>query len=90
MDPIANIKHQRELVKQILTAGDQRRATVANDEFGNRRTWASAARELAELVQALDEWRLKGRFDPYVAERDIAEVQAQAQEPTRTGGRKAS
>lgn len=26
---------------------------------------AECGKELAELVQALDEWRLKGGFDPY-------------------------
>lgn len=52
MDPNANLKRQRELAAEII------------DGYGNRDI-ADLAAELAELVQALDEWRLKGGFDPY-------------------------
>lgn len=51
MDPIANIARQRALADSILDGDDY----VDTGE----------ACELAELVQALDEWRRKGGFDPY-------------------------
>lgn len=55
MDPNANLKRQRELAAEII------------DGYGNRDASdiADLAAELAELVQALDEWRLRGGFDPY-------------------------
>jgi nitroreductase len=57
MDPNENIKRQRELAAQLV-ANDQSVKGYYND-------LDDAATELAELVQALDEWRLKGGFDPY-------------------------
>lgn len=55
MDPNANLKRQRELAAEII------------DGYGNRDASdiADLAAELAELVQALDEWRQNGGFDPY-------------------------
>ena len=53
MDPLANIERQRELAVDLIAP------TWDVDEL------AAKASELAELVQALDEWRLKGGFDPY-------------------------
>lgn len=55
MDPNANLKRQRELAAEII------------DGYGNRDASdiADLAAELAELVQTLDEWRLRGGFDPY-------------------------
>lgn len=63
MDPIANIREQRELAADILNGwwpayivgGDQTIGTVDAEHI----------RRLAELVVALDEWRTSGGFDPY-------------------------
>lgn len=71
---LQRLARQRELVAEIIKAGDNGRATVAADEFGSRRTWASAARELAELAEALDEWRLGGGLDPYLVQPEPTEV----------------
>jgi hypothetical protein len=53
MDPNANIAEQRRITAQILDVNDPGRL----DELAVR---------LAELSQALDEWRRKGGFDPYL------------------------
>lgn len=58
MDPNANLREQRELAQRITTLADRRSAPRGVD-FEN-----DAAR-LAELVQALDDWRQHGGFDPY-------------------------
>jgi len=50
MDPIANLIEQREIAKRILDE------PLMSDD---------AASRLAELVIALDEWRLMGGWDPY-------------------------
>lgn len=55
MDPKANLKRQREIAAEIVDC-DLPDEAVAN-----------LGAELAELVQALDEWRLKGGYDPYTA-----------------------
>lgn len=60
MDPKANIKEQRELAAKIIAAWD---ALTDDDDS----VIARDALRLAELVQALDEWRRKGGFDPYGA-----------------------
>jgi hypothetical protein len=52
MDPIANLLEQRAL------------AHAAVEGNGISKTEAT---RLAELVLALDEWRLNGGFDPYPA-----------------------
>jgi len=60
MDPDANLKEQRELVKKINTTGDI----------------TDAGYRLAELVQALDEWIMGGSplpqewYDAWWAVRD--------------------
>jgi len=51
MDPNANIDEQRALATQILHLCDLNEAR--DDEI------AALAHRLAELVQALDEWRLR-------------------------------
>ena len=59
MDPHANIARQRELaaeIQQFLDLETRDYDPPASEQ---------AASELTELVLALDEWRLKGGFDPY-------------------------
>lgn len=62
MDPVANIERQREIVARLLevkeTPAAGRMVALAAD-------CCTLAWELAELVQALDEWRVNGGFDPY-------------------------
>lgn len=78
MDPNANIARQRALASEILTLSDSLGAAddadnsyelAAHDEAAadTRETIAERAVELAEHVQALDEWRSRGGFDPYAA-----------------------
>lgn len=55
MDPIVNINRQRELAAKLIALRDSE----------NVRHLADLDDELAELVQALDEWQRKGGFDPY-------------------------
>lgn len=58
MDPSANLAHQLDLARRVLAVRDRPGNTSPSLlEF--------AAVELAELVLALDEWRLSGGFDPY-------------------------
>lgn len=64
MDPRANLQEQRELAAKILAIVD------AADELGDHtpdqeQDLIAAANRLAELVQALDEWRTHGGYDPY-------------------------
>jgi hypothetical protein len=54
MDPNENIKRQRELCAEML--GRDLTHTEVTD----------VGYELAELSRALDEWRAKGGFDPYI------------------------
>jgi hypothetical protein len=61
MDPAANLKEQRELAAKIIEDVD-REGEWSRE--GLEET-ASDAERLAELVQALDEWRRNGGFDPY-------------------------
>jgi hypothetical protein len=67
MDPNENLKRQRELAKEIIDGAWKDQVSVVE-----------AAVELAELVQALDEWRLKGGFDPYGASDSIIDTSVQA------------
>lgn len=53
MDPDANLKEQRELAASLL-----------DEEGMHPAELFAAATRLAELVQALDEWILKGGFLP--------------------------
>src|SRR4051812_28104654 len=56
MDPKANLEEQRRFAAELL-----------NDDYDqeNPPDFMSSALRLAELVQALDEWRRGGGFDPY-------------------------
>jgi hypothetical protein len=55
MDPNTNIEEQRALAEQIERfPGD-----------GDVNELAALGERLAELVQALDEWRRRGGYDPY-------------------------
>lgn len=56
MDPNENLKRQRELAREIIVLRD------ANKDDG---AIVLLSEELAELVLALDQWRLKGGFDPH-------------------------
>lgn len=52
MDPTENLKRQREIAALLVNGVD------------NIVTVSELASELAELVQALDEWIIKGAFLP--------------------------
>ncbi len=57
MDPEANLREQRKLAAEIVSAPDpvDEAGYIELDERANR---------LADLVQALDEWLTKGGFLP--------------------------
>lgn len=57
MDPVANLAEQRTLAAELIERIDAEDAAFNIEE--------KAAR-LAELVIALDEWRTKGGYDPYL------------------------
>jgi hypothetical protein len=60
MDPKANLERQRQIAAGIIALsehGDD--PTEVHDDI------RPLAIELAELVQALDQWRRNGGFDPY-------------------------
>jgi hypothetical protein len=56
MDPIANLREQRALAAKMSADFDKADGNGIDQDEANR---------LAELVQALDEWRRGGGFDPY-------------------------
>lgn len=64
MDPIANLKEQRELAADILVIQDN---CSDDGDFDEQQTidLIEAAQRLAELVQALDQWQLGGGWSPY-------------------------
>lgn len=66
MDPIANLNEQREVAARIMEIDDK--GDYSHD--ANPELEAGAVR-LAELVLALDEWRRKGGFDPYLRDAPI-------------------
>lgn len=66
MDPNANITRQRELAAEIKAIEGRQNPTSHDLRDEDWPAIAECAIELAELVQALDEWRRKGGFDPYV------------------------
>ena len=68
MDPLANLREQRELAAGVLSS--IRAIDEQGADFDERDSLAERAERLAELVQALDEWRLRGGFDPYSGEPD--------------------
>lgn len=53
MDPNANLARMRELADRLVRNGDKRTAIARHDGL-----------ELAEHVQAMDEWLVKGGFLP--------------------------
>ena len=53
MDPDANLKEQREIVKDLIDGND-----YDTDE------WLAMANRLADLVEALDGWLSNGGFLP--------------------------
>jgi hypothetical protein len=66
MDPIANIAGQRKVAAEIIRLvnhGDDDEVVTEIETLATR---------LAELVQALDEWRRKGGFDPYKVAKDAS------------------
>ncbi len=64
MDPFAHIKEQREVAKAITKIWDDCNGdgTLTEKQL---EAVADHANRLAELVIALDEWRMKDGFDPY-------------------------
>lgn len=66
MDPIANLKEQLDIAKNIQQLWDEQ-CDNHGKLFGKEphRQAAEYAERLAELVIALDECRRKGGFDPY-------------------------
>jgi DNA-directed RNA polymerase specialized sigma subunit len=56
MDPNENLKRQRELVKEIQEENAK--------QYEDQEILASCAVELAELVEAMDEWISKRGFLP--------------------------
>jgi hypothetical protein len=71
MDPTTNLERQRELAAKIIALLDEQPEEPEtfrehDERIADRNQHiADIANELAELVQALDEWRCKGGFDPY-------------------------
>jgi len=61
MDPISNLKEQRELANTLINP------TTSDSGFLDTSARIEQAERLAELVIELDEWRLKGGFDPYAS-----------------------
>lgn len=56
MDPVENLKQQRFYANDV----QQRHAKGDHGSDFMESSW-----RLAELVEALDQWRLNGGFDPY-------------------------
>lgn len=61
MDPNANLKEQRKMAKLLLAEPADLEGGYSDEEANNR---DNAARSLAELVEALDQWIVKGGFLP--------------------------
>lgn len=59
MDPLANVREQREIAQRLIERAEAQ-------TYDHRAVFLDATR-LAELVQALDTWRTCGGFDPYPA-----------------------
>jgi hypothetical protein len=60
MDPKANLTEQLRLASLLLRHEDDGYSDDCPD-------YMSAALRLAELVEALHNWRVAGGFDPYLA-----------------------
>jgi hypothetical protein len=70
MDPVFNLQEQRKLAKLIISETERISDDAGNtpQEFYDDGTVDSIltdAEQLAAHVQALDEWRLHGGYDPY-------------------------
>jgi hypothetical protein len=84
MDPIANVKAQRASVAEINEIADRCLAS-GEPPAGEGARLQELAVQLAEQVEALDTWRTRGGFDPYLAPgADYAPV-ADAVAPGRFG-----
>jgi hypothetical protein len=75
MDPVVNLEAQRALVAEANAIRD-RWPHDGNPPAGDVARLQDVALELVELVQALDEWRVQGGFDPYTTRPDSAELAA--------------
>jgi hypothetical protein len=64
MDPIANLKEQLSLAREIRATWDDCNGDGTLDHEMQEDV-ASKADDLATLVLALDEWMLKGGFSPW-------------------------
>lgn len=64
MDPVVNLAEQREAAQRILGLIDEGTPDDADEVAAEI---VPLAESLAQLALALDEWRGKGGFDPYVA-----------------------
>lgn len=71
MDPNANLREQRELAASIIDRVDGNAGGTDDLPIADADQTVAEALRLSELVQALDEWRLSGGFDPYPASMDI-------------------
>jgi hypothetical protein len=60
VNPVANLRAQLEAADAIMQLVDDAHSADYHSEE------LELARELAELVQALDQWRSRGGFDPYM------------------------
>lgn len=65
MDPVENVRRQRELAAHVLTLDDAAPSLIEGGEVEDPWPMRAAAVELAELVIALIDWRRKGGFDPF-------------------------
>ena len=68
MDPIANLREQLEQARTIIDIyhRDDEQSGVLDPNRAYE--LADMASNLAELVLALNEWRIKGGFDPYLSQ----------------------
>lgn len=77
MDPKANIDEQREIARDVIAFIDG--LSESDDAENALKLLIDPSARLAELVLALDEWRTKGGFDPYVGPRNVFAVLAGTQ-----------
>lgn len=66
MDPEANLTEQRELAEEIIRKYDELEDEHAFEQLSaaERHDFLCDAQRLAELVQALDQWIVRGGFLP--------------------------
>ena len=65
MDPQANLEEQRQLSHENLNSEHKEW-----EPDNMAQVWENRATRLAELVQAMDEWRKNGGADPYKVKQD--------------------